>query len=92
MNTRATLLYGDILTRRHFVQVAETIASISDPARRREETDRWVPMLKRENPRFDEARFRAYVEETAAKRTRPKVAEYATGSRWSRRPTRGSRW
>ena len=60
--------FGDSgMTKKHFIEVAKTLSEIrSKPARARE-IDRWIPMLKAQNPRFDAARFRSAVEAAATK-------------------------
>lgn len=54
------------MTKKHFIAVAETLAAIRDKARREEEIDRWIPTLQAQNPRFNAARFRAYVAKEVA--------------------------
>jgi hypothetical protein len=55
------------MTRAHFMSIAQSLREIKSPAKRRAETDRWIPKLRAENPRFDESRFRAAVEQGAAR-------------------------
>lgn len=57
-----TRRYGDAMSRMHFQAVAENIAAIKTRSVREREIERWIPMLKRQNKRFDEARFRAAIE------------------------------
>jgi hypothetical protein len=59
--------YGDAgLTRKHFQAIADTLSGIKSKEERERETDRWIPMLKQQNPRFDASRFRSAVEKGAA--------------------------
>ena len=53
--------YGD-MTRKDFAALAKSLSEIKSPAKRRAETNAWIPRLKAVNPRFDAARFRAAVE------------------------------
>jgi hypothetical protein len=82
--------YGDAgMTRKHFQAIASTLAAIDDPTRRHEEVDRWIPTLKAQNSRFDEARFRRYVDAQAAKAGGTRAASYASRRLYaSRRHTR----
>lgn len=82
------------MSRMHFRAIAENLGSISNPRRRREETDRWVAMASKQNPRFSEDKFRAAVEEAArqASFSRP-VRDSRTrfgnrGGRWKRTSAR----
>ncbi len=66
LGNRRRSRYGNAMSRMHFRQIAENLGAISDPDRRRVETDRWIPLLKKQNPRFNETRFRAAVEAAAS--------------------------
>lgn len=48
------------MSKQHFQMVASTLAKIN-PAQREAQISLWVSRLRETNPRFDEARFRAYV-------------------------------
>ncbi len=77
--------YGDAgMTRKHFQAVASTLAAIDDPTRRHEETERWIPTLRAQNPRFDAERFRRYVDAQAAKQSRAAGAAFSRGAYASR--------
>jgi hypothetical protein len=85
--SRTVAPYGDALSKKDFVAIATTLGAISDPVRRHEETARWIPTLLAQNPRFDELRFRRYVEQAATKRV-AKAAEFTTrGTRTRSRAT-----
>ena len=56
------------LSRKDFIQVALSLSNIENNDARKTATNIQVEMLKGTNPRFDEARFRRYVEEHVRKR------------------------
>ena len=57
-----------MLTKRDFIKFALQLSMIDDDVIRKEMTDTHVSILRQTNPRFDEDRFRSYVEEKAKKR------------------------
>ena len=57
-----------MLTRKDFIMVAKELARIPNKDARKTATDIQVQMLAQTNPRFDEQRFRTYVEVEAKKR------------------------
>lgn len=69
--------YGNTgMTKKHFIAIAETLGAIRDKKKRAIETDRWIPTLKQENPRFDVGRFRGAVESIAAKHGNRRRSRY----------------
>ncbi|MCK5294182.1 MAG: hypothetical protein KAJ49_05975 [Arcobacteraceae bacterium] len=57
-----------MLTRKDFIMVAKELGRIPERDARRTATDIQVEMLRNTNPRFDEARFRTFVEVEAKRR------------------------
>ena len=48
----------EAFTRKHFIAVADTLKQISDHKQRHKMADMHIAMFKKDNPRFDETRFR----------------------------------
>jgi hypothetical protein len=47
------------MTRKHFIALAQTVAAIETPAKRREQARINADICAQSNPRFDRARFLA---------------------------------
>ena len=54
------------LTRKHFTLVAEILGHIDDKANREATASDYAGLFEQSHPRFDRAKFEAYVEEVHA--------------------------
>lgn len=54
-----------MLTKKDFIKFAENLAKIDDVFERKRQTDAQIEILRETNPKFDEDRFRRYVEAKA---------------------------
>jgi hypothetical protein len=69
--------HGNAMSRMHFQAAAESIGAIKTRSAREREIERWIPMMKRQNKRFNEERFRAAVEKAAGTQQPAAAAAYA---------------
>jgi len=56
-----------MMSRKDFIQIAERLARIENDDARKTATEIQISVLRNTNPRFDEQRFRSYVETHARK-------------------------
>lgn len=59
LNNEYLTQLDESVTRKHFREVANTVRSIEDPAKRQEFADHHANIFASQNPRFDHARFHA---------------------------------
>ena len=80
-----------VLTRKDFINQANIIAQTKDPTAREAQTKSWAQVNRMSNPRFDEGRFRDFINKKAQS-TDARRRKTKSGNIWLGTTIKRSMW